>query len=352
MYPALAVLQSLSSRTDKVLWVGGEGGVEVEMVKREHIPFETIPAAGVHGVGLRSLPGNVFQLIRGYFTSRRILKQFKPDVMLFTGGYVAVPMALAGIRVRSVLYVPDIEPGLALKTIARFADHITVTVRDTLQFLPAGKPASVTGYPTRANLNTWTKAKAADYFGMTGKAPVVLIFGGSKGARSINQAVHACLPELLNQVEVIHITGALDHAAADADRLALPADLAGKYHLMPYLDDMGAALAAADLAISRAGASILGEYPLFGLPSILVPYPYAWRYQKTNAGYLVNAGAALLLEDHDLQAKLLQMVTSLTSDNNRLAAMKTAAASLATPDAAGAIASVIMDLGNKAKAVV
>ncbi len=98
--------------------------MERELVERAQVPFEAIPAAGVHGVGLRSLPGNLLQLARGYRKAGRVLKRFQPDVLLFTGGYVAVPMALAGHRVPSVLYVPDIEPGLALKVLARLADTI------------------------------------------------------------------------------------------------------------------------------------------------------------------------------------------------------------------------------------
>ncbi len=150
VYPALAVLQALSGKVSQALWVGGEGGIEADMVKRENIAFEAIPAAGIHGVGLKSLPGNILRLTRGYFASRKILKAFKPDVLLFTGGFVAVPMALAGIPVQSLLYVPDIEPGLALKTIARYSDHIALTTPESTKYFKGNKPVSVTGYPTRA----------------------------------------------------------------------------------------------------------------------------------------------------------------------------------------------------------
>ncbi len=101
--------------------------MEAELISRENIPFQAIPAAGIHGVSLLRLPGNIIQLVRGYFESRKILREFNPDVLLFTGGFVAIPMALAGISRESLLYIPDIEPGLALKTIARFADHIALT---------------------------------------------------------------------------------------------------------------------------------------------------------------------------------------------------------------------------------
>jgi UDP-N-acetylglucosamine:LPS N-acetylglucosamine transferase len=133
VYPALAVLEALKNKHPNVdpLWVGGEGGMEEELVKRAGIPYRSIPAAGVHGVGLRALPGNLCQTYARHFRSRRILREFKPDVLFFTGGYVAAPMAVAGRSLPIVLYVPDIEPGLALKFLAYFADIITVTAPDS-----------------------------------------------------------------------------------------------------------------------------------------------------------------------------------------------------------------------------
>ncbi|MBM3152045.1 MAG: UDP-N-acetylglucosamine--N-acetylmuramyl-(pentapeptide) pyrophosphoryl-undecaprenol N-acetylglucosamine transferase, partial [Chloroflexi bacterium] len=116
VYPALTVLQAVRDRAE-VLWVGGEGGMEAALVRRAGVPFQSIPAGGVHGVGAAHLPGNLWRLLRGYFAARRILRVFNPHVIFYTGGYLAVPMAAAAWRYPTLLYVPDIEPGLALKTI-------------------------------------------------------------------------------------------------------------------------------------------------------------------------------------------------------------------------------------------
>lgn len=347
MYPALAVLQALTSKVDQVLWVGGEGGLEVDMIKRENIPFEAIPAAGIHGVSAGSLPGNILRLFRGYVASRRILKKFKPDVLVFTGGYVAVPMALAGIPYQSMLYVPDIEPGLALKTIARYSDHIAVTNSESLKYFRGKTPVSITGYPTRSDLKEWTKEKAAQLFDLVGNKPVLLVLGGSKGARSINQAINAHLTDLLEVSEIIHITGQLDFADASISREKLTKEQKTGYHLYPYLHNIGAALAAADLAVSRAGASTLGEYPLFGVPAILVPYPYAWRYQKVNADYLVDHEAALVLDDSRLMNDLLPLVRSILNHPEKLGEMRQNTLKLATPDAAAKIAAIVTDLSAR-----
>jgi UDP-N-acetylglucosamine--N-acetylmuramyl-(pentapeptide) pyrophosphoryl-undecaprenol N-acetylglucosamine transferase len=332
----------------EVLWVGGEGGMEARLVERANVPFKTIPAAGVHGVGLKTLPGNVIQLVRGFFAARRILHEFKPEVLFFTGGYVAVPMALAGMRVPTALYVPDIEPALALKTLARFADKIAVTAQDSFRYFSRRERLVLTGYPTRADLARWTRSDARRALSLTGDAPVLLVFGGSKGARSINNAVLANLSALLEQAQVIHITGELDWPTVEARAKELTGAQAARYHAFPYLhEEMGAALAAADLALSRAGASTLGEYPLFGLPAVLVPYPYAWRYQKVNADALVRHGAALMVTDSNLNAELLPTVKDLLQNPTRLSAMRAAAKSLSHPQAATEIGHLLLELAGK-----
>ncbi len=350
MYPALAVLNALQGKVDPVLWVGSETGMEADLIARAGLSYQAIPAAGLHGVGLRSLPGNLSQLARGYRSARRILRDFNPDVLLFTGGYVAVPMALAARRWPSVLYVPDIEPGLALKTLARFADHIAITAPESSDYLPRRVPVTVTGYPTRLELTRLDKSKARRQMGLDVKSPVVLVFGGSKGARSINQAILNDLESLLAQTQVVHITGQTDWESVKVTTGKLPKSLRSRYHACPYLhDEMGAALAAADLTVCRAGASTLGELPLFGLPAVLIPYPHAWRYQKVNADYLAKQGAALVLEDALLGVELHRTIEELLNDPKRLRSMGSAMKSLAVEDAAGKIAAVVLKTAESRK---
>jgi UDP-N-acetylglucosamine--N-acetylmuramyl-(pentapeptide) pyrophosphoryl-undecaprenol N-acetylglucosamine transferase len=331
--------------------------MEADLVRRTGIPYASIPAAGVHGVGLRALPGNVWRLVRGFFASRRILQDFRPDVLFFTGGYVAVPMAAAsrftlrpGKRPRSLLYVPDIEPGLALKTLARFADQIAVTIESTRTMLPGSARVAVTGYPTRPDLQVWNRSTARQVMGLSDDLPVVLVVGGSSGARSINRAVFNVLPELLGDAQVVHISGKLDWSEVEKmqQRLAdeLPEVVWKRYHPFAYLHaEMGAALASADLAISRAGASCLGEFPFFGLPALLVPYPYAWRYQVVNARYLEQHGAAVVVSDEDLPAQLLPVLRRILSDSIALSKMREEMRALAQPQAAEKIAGLIRTLG-------
>lgn len=346
VYPAITVLDALDLEKGSVLWVGGRGGMEEELVTRLDIPFEAIPAAGVHGVGLKKLPGNILKLFMGFLSSVKILNTFKPDALLFTGGYVAFPMAIAALGKPSLLYVPDIEPAMALKALSRFADRIALTTDTSAAYFPNKSKLTVTGYPVRPDLKGWTKTKAIDYFGFSPNLPTLAITGGSKGARSINNAVIKILPQLLEHMQVIHLSGYLDWDEVEANAQTLDAKQAKRYQAFPYLHEMGAVLAAADLIVSRAGASTLGEYPLFGLPAILVPYPYAWRYQKVNAGFLEEHGAAVILQDECMEAELLDRILGLIQNPKTLSRMSRAMSALATPEAAHKIAALICEMAG------
>jgi UDP-N-acetylglucosamine--N-acetylmuramyl-(pentapeptide) pyrophosphoryl-undecaprenol N-acetylglucosamine transferase len=336
------VLHALKNEVVEVLWVGGQGGMEAELVERAGVAFTGIPAAGLHGVGLRALPRNLAMLGRGYLAARRVLREYRPDALFFTGGYVAVPVALANRRAPVLMFVPDVEPGLALKFLARFADRIAVTTEDSRGYYSPRSRLAVTGYPARQDLSAWDKPRARRSLGLAPDQPTLLVFGGSLGARSINRALAAVLPALLEEIQVVHISGERDWPEVRAVRSGLAEPLQGRYAAFPYLHErMGAALGAADLALSRAGASSLGEYPLLGLPAVLVPYPHAWRYQRVNAQYLATRGAAVILEDAEIEEKLGIVALQILKDPQRLAEMSSAMRALARPDAAGEIADLL-----------
>jgi UDP-N-acetylglucosamine--N-acetylmuramyl-(pentapeptide) pyrophosphoryl-undecaprenol N-acetylglucosamine transferase len=347
VYPAIAVLQALGDDAQSILWVGSQGGPEAALVQRAKIPYTAIPAAGVHGVGLHALPGNTWQLVRGAKAARKIIRQYQPDVLFFTGGYVAPPVALAGRSLPSVMFVPDIEPGLALKFIARFADRICVPAEASRAYFSPNKTVVVTGYPTRQDLKQVQPSTARQMLQLRSDLPVLLVVGGSTGARSINQAILTNLTTLLQRCQIVHLTGQLDWPDVEAASAALSAELANRYHPFSYLhEEMAAALSSADLVVSRAGASTLGEFPLFALPAILIPYPYAWRYQRVNAEYLARQGAAMMVADDQLKTNLVSLVTGLLQSPERLNAMSKAMAALARPDAGQRLADQVRELAG------
>ncbi len=350
VYPALAVLQELADEGLDLLWVGGEGGMEAELVARAGLQLTTLPAAGLHGVGLFALPRHLLQLARGYFAARRVLRQFKPDALFFTGGFVAAPVALAGSRIPTLAFVPDIKPGFTLRFIARFADVIAAVAEESKQYFRKPERVKVTGYPVRTEIRRWERAKAREHFGLVDHLPTLLVFGGSKGARTINESIIRALPGLLTDMQIIHVSGEANWSDVKAAYAMLPKELAANYRPSPYLhDDMGAAFAAADLALCRAGASTLGELPLFGLPAVLVPIPLKGHLQGENAAYLQGRGAAVILPDEKMSAELINTLRGLLGDKARLNVMRAAMAALAAPDAAKQIAALLRSLGQPAQ---
>jgi UDP-N-acetylglucosamine--N-acetylmuramyl-(pentapeptide) pyrophosphoryl-undecaprenol N-acetylglucosamine transferase len=243
------------------------------------------------------------------------------------------------------MFVPDIQPGLALKALEPFAACVATTFKETRQFLSRRTRMVATGYPVRPELVQWDPEKARDLLNLCEDVPIVLVMGGSKGTLSINRAVFNGLKRLLAVCQVLHVTGQANWAEVEAVQAGLSEEEAAHYHPHAYLHgEIAAAFSVADLVISRSGASTLGEYPAYGLPAILVPYPYAWRYQKVNAALLEEKGAAVTILDEALGLSLVDTVVDLLNDPRRLYSMRAAMRSLATPGAAHALADLVREL--------
>jgi UDP-N-acetylglucosamine--N-acetylmuramyl-(pentapeptide) pyrophosphoryl-undecaprenol N-acetylglucosamine transferase len=334
-------------------WVGSIGGVEESLAARADIPFNGISAARVRGRNPLAMLGGLWATNRGFWQARQLVGVFRPDVLFVTGGYVCVPVTLAArtAGVPVLIYLPDMQPGLAIKFLARFADQVAVTVSSAMDYFKPNQ-AIVTGYPVRRGLSEQDPVEARSRLGLdleSDSPPVLLIFGGSQGAHSINQAVCEGIEALLEEAQVIHISGQRDAEWTQSRRALLPERLRARYHLHAYLhEEMADALLAADLVVSRAGASTLGEFPAAGLPAVLVPYPHAGAHQWDNARYLVEAGAAIAIADADLGTELMPAVLSLLTDSNRRATMRKAARALAQPDAAQHIGVLLIDLAGRA----
>jgi len=350
VYPALAVLQALENKTEEVLWVGSRSGMEETLLARYQVPFKAISAAGIHGINILRLPMNSLQLFKGWLESKAIIRDFKPHVIFFTGGYLGIPMSAAARNIPSIVFIPDIEPGQALKIIMRSANSIAVSTDQSLPYIQEKKTVKVTGYPLRKEIKKWDRKKSRSHFNIPFQAKVLLVFGGSKGARSINQALMPILDKLIEEMHVIHITGVDNWKDIQTINKSSSALRPPRYHAFPFLhEDMGAAFAAADLAVCRAGASTIGELPYFGLPAIMVPYPHAWQYQQQNADYLVNAGGAEIIEDKNLSTELYMKIIKTISDKQKMEGMRKKLRELAVGDAAQSIANMLLEVGHNAR---
>ncbi len=355
IYPGLAAaieLRKLGLEGEQLTWIGTRGEMEESLVPRAGIQLETISGGGFVGLPPHVMIKNGVKLALGFGRATQLISRFKPDVMLITGGYITVPVAIAAWiqRIPICIYLPDVEPGSAIKFGLQFAEKVACTTDGSRAFIPA-KKVVVTGYPVRRELREAVQlshAEALARFDLTPERQTLFVFGGSRGARSINRTLMANLPELTSKIQIIHISGNLMWAEVKENENRLSEEHRKFYRPYPYLhEEMGAAFRAADLVVARAGASMLGETPAFGLPSILIPYPHAWRYQKVNADYLVERGAAVRLDDEQLPTEMLPAILNTLKDKKKLAQMSSAAKVLDKPDAAVNLAQLILTMGKR-----
>jgi UDP-N-acetylglucosamine--N-acetylmuramyl-(pentapeptide) pyrophosphoryl-undecaprenol N-acetylglucosamine transferase len=358
-----------ASEAVTLLWVGSVGGMEQGLVERAGIPFKGIETGQLRGINPLTALANAGKMLKGLRQSLRILSDFKPDVCFVTGGYVCAPVVVA-CRMRRVpvlIYLPDMVPGAAILWLSRLAQRVAISFPEAARYFgglaPQGK-AVVTGYPVRRELVEAARsrvesrrklAQIIDRPSMDGSddLPLVLIWGGSLGARSINMATWAALVDLLPHAHVLHVVGQRDWTIAkeQTQNLRSIGVLSGgalrRYHPVDYLhESMSLALASADLTVARAGASTLGEFPVAGLPSVLIPLVLPGVNQQVNAEQLVRHGAAVVVDDTKLADDLARTVIELLNQNERRTAMSQAAAQLARPNAAQQIADELAALAT------
>jgi UDP-N-acetylglucosamine--N-acetylmuramyl-(pentapeptide) pyrophosphoryl-undecaprenol N-acetylglucosamine transferase len=346
VYPGLAVaggLAELRNGHDELLYIGVKGRVDEQIVPRHGIPFRAISAGPLRVSSPLAFARNALRLTFGVAQSLWILLRFRPDVVFATGGYASVPVGVASRLLRKplIVFLPDVTPGWAVRVLARLATRMATTSEAALDYLPKSK-TRVVGYPVRGDFWNIDRSAARAHLGLPLDAKVLLITGASLGARAINEAVVSSLTTLLDRCRVIHVTGAADEAWVRNERAKLGDAQQARYDVHGYLDDMPAALNAADLVVSRAGASTLGELPAAGVPSILVPGEYEGWSQAPNAEYLQTQGAAVMLRNAELD-RLAATVIELLDDEPRLKRMREAAPSLARPDAARDLARMLVE---------
>ncbi len=329
--------------------MGNASGIEARLAAKAGLPFQGITTASFHGAAPWVMPWRAARLARGTAQCVRVMHEFRPEAALATGGYVCAPAILAaGLRkLPSLMYLPDLTPGMAIRFLGRYSTLVAVSFQESTTCFAQGK-AVVTGYPVRKELFEADKISSRRKLGLEEERKTLLVLGGSQGAHSINLAVGAMLEDLLDICQVLHISGEADAPWLRSQRAELPRGLASNYRVYPYLhEEMIDALAAADLAVARAGAATTGEFPALGLPSILIPYPYAGRHQDQNADYMVEHAAAVKLSDVDLAGGILRnTIVDLLTNEAMLTRLAGGARRLSRPDAAKRIAQLLGDIAR------
>jgi len=352
VYPALSVARALECGLpagDKLelLYLGSGSPAETGIMAHAGIPMRKVPSAPIRGRMPWEIPTNAVKIGIGVTRARSILREFRPQAVLSTGGYASFPVALAArsCAIPLAVYLPDLYPGWAVRATARLAGRVAVTAAESLRRLPP-RDGVVTGYPVRPEFWQADRAGGREKLGLGAEEKVLFVIGASQGAQSINRAIAAELSGLLELCEIVHVSGQADEQWLSEIREGLAPNLRGRYHLFGYLhEDTAWAMAAADLAVCRSGASTLGELPAVSLPAILVPYRYAGGHQRANARYLERHSAAVVLEEADIE-QLLPLVGELLHNERRLQRMREAAKGLARPDAARRIARLVLELAE------
>lgn len=337
-YPSITVGEELRRRGHDVTYYGTERGPEHGLAEAAGFAFRGMAASQVRGGPRRMVKGGL-NLVRGTRQVAAQMRSERPAALFATGGYAAAPVGLAARRrgVPMLVFLPDVHPGWAVRFLNRFATTVACSVDSALASLPRRK-AVVTGYPVRPQFLEATREEGQQRFSLDPALPTLLVTGGSLGARAINRAVAAALPRLLTRAQVLHVCGRQEESWLREERERLPVELCGRYHLVAYTEEMAWAMAAADLAVTRAGASTLGELPMAGLPTVVVPAGFS--DQRLNAAYLEERGAAITLDNERLD-ELEAVVTRLLEDGEGRARMAEAMRRLARPEAASRLADLL-----------
>lgn len=349
IYPALTVVEDLVAGRDSVAFVGTPNGLESRLVREAGVPFRTLSASGFD----RSRPWTAITsavgIVRSALKAWRWMGSERPDVVIGFGGYVSAPVGFAAVMrgVPLVLHEQNSVPGLANRVLSRWATAVGVTYEESVRLLARPERVVVTGNPVRSEILKATRARGRHVTGVAEEDLMLLVFGGSRGARHLNDAIVRLSDRLssLPRLRVVLIAGPAE-AATVREALAAGSPGRGIVTVLDYLEDMGSAIAAADLVVARAGATSIAELTALGAPCILVPYPYATDdHQTTNAAAMVAHGAAVLIADSELdEERFGDQLVALLEDDSRRATMSAASKALGRPDAGRRVADLAREV--------
>jgi UDP-N-acetylglucosamine--N-acetylmuramyl-(pentapeptide) pyrophosphoryl-undecaprenol N-acetylglucosamine transferase len=349
IFPALAFLESLKEKypdNETLLLLPEKSRGKIDCIDGCGYKIRYIPLASVRFSLKREDLKNLLGLFKAILQSLRILLDFHPDIVVGFGSATSVPVVILAwlLRVKTLIHEQNVIPGKANKLLAEFSDKVAVSFAESREYLKRHRNKTVTtGNPLRKKILRVDKQEARDYFGFSKDKLTILVMGGSQGSSNINDGFLNALSLLKDKagLQVIHLAGSSDYALIK-ERYN---DLGAAFALFDFFAPMHYAYCASDLALSRAGATTIAELIFYGLPSILVPYPYAYEHQYANAKVLEEKGCAVIIKDKDLNAKALkENLEALILDRSRLDRMRTGFIGLKADDAAGQLVKEVVSL--------
>ncbi|WP_313798761.1 undecaprenyldiphospho-muramoylpentapeptide beta-N-acetylglucosaminyltransferase [Cytobacillus sp.] len=338
IYPALALIREIQKEEKDVefLYIGTEKGLESTIVPRENIPFQSIHITGFKRKLSFENIKTVLRFLKGVRESKRMLKEFNADVVIGTGGYVCGPVvyAAAKLGIPTIIHEQNSIPGLTNKFLSKYVDRVAVCFEEAKQYFPKEKVV-LTGNPRASEVLGKDGIRGRLSVGLKTNVPLVLIVGGSRGAKPINEAVLKSLTELGEKpYQILYVTGEVhyEEVKKEVELIGNPKNVMIK----PFVHNMPEVLAGTDLTVARSGATTLAELTSLGIPSILIPSPYVTNnHQEKNARALSDHGAAVLLLEQELTSKkLVEGMDQILMDDQKLKEMKKSAKKLGIPDAA------------------
>ncbi|MDI6766568.1 MAG: undecaprenyldiphospho-muramoylpentapeptide beta-N-acetylglucosaminyltransferase [Bacteroidota bacterium] len=350
LFPAIAIADEIKKIEPKseILFIGTKGKIESQVVPQTGYQFATIWISGFHrDMRIKNLlfPLKVIvSMIQAY----TIIKQFKPDVVIGTGGYVSGPILrmAAYLKVPSLIHEQNSYPGVTTRLLAPKVNEVHLTFESSKKYFPALENVFITGNPTRQNLENVNQKDAYEFFGFEAenKSKTILVFGGSLGAAAINRAVERWLDELMKKnLRLIWQTGAEEEMRAKEKAAKYPRN---QIWVSSFIHRMDYAYFVSDLVICRAGATTIAELTRLGKPAILVPYPHAAaNHQAENAVSLAQSGAAKIISDDEVEEKLFNEITQVL-DDSILARMSEQSKKIGKPNAASDIAQRVIQLSK------
>jgi UDP-N-acetylglucosamine--N-acetylmuramyl-(pentapeptide) pyrophosphoryl-undecaprenol N-acetylglucosamine transferase len=345
LFPALAIADEIKKLQPEAefLFLGTRGKIEARIVPQRGYVFRTIWISGFHRrltVDNLLFPLKVMvSLVQSFF----VIRQFRPDVVVGTGGYVCGPVLFVAsmLKIPTVIHESNSYPGVTTRALAARVTKVFIAFNDAKRWLKRTDHVVLIGTPTREILGAVSRSESREFFRVDAKKKTLLVFGGSLGAASINNAVLGSLDELRNGgIQLIWQTG-----QNDFERVRSTVGQTSIGWLGAFIDRMEFAFGAADLVVCRAGATTLAELTRVGKPAIVVPYPHAaGDHQTHNARSMAEAGAAVMIADHDAAIKLKAVALDLLSDPERLETMGRASARLGKPEAGREVAAAILEM--------
>lgn len=353
LFPALAIADEIKRRVPdaEITFVGTKDKIEARVVAQRGYNFAPIWISGFRRkLTLSNLlfPIKVVvALVQSFF----LMKKLMPDVVVGTGGYVCGPplFVASWLGIPTLIQEQNSFPGVTTRKLASRVNEVHITFEISKKYLKRLDNVKLSGNPTSAKLGTVSREDGAKFFNLNPNRKTLLVFGGSLGATSINNETERILPALLKlDVQLIWQTGQIDFEKIDASvRTKLDETNKKRVRVLKFIDQMELAYAAANLALCRAGASTLAELTVVGLPSVLVPYPFATAdHQTENTKAMVEQGAAVMIKDSEMSQHLLQTITRLFADEKKLMMMSEKARALGKPEAASTIAKAALALAN------